>query len=179
MRQEATVKLHVSQILNANDRLHWRKEAAMKATLVRFGQLVLARQVKPVREKVRVTFEFRFPVKRRRDRSNLHATVKPVLDGIVKAGVIVDDSDLFIDGPDIVVSDELSGLPGFVLVKVIIQDVRRARLAEMEREIMMDRVEAERAKTMRKAERAAQRERRTNNPTSANCPTGVVGSDHG
>lgn len=159
MRQEATVRLHQSQLMNANDRRHWRQELRMKADLVAFGRLALGRGMKPMRDQVRVTFEFRFPTKRNRDRLNWAPTCKHLLDGIVQQGVLTDDSDLFVDGPYIVIRDELSGQPGFVLVKVVLLDARRARLAEAEAEILRERDKVDAAKALAKAEAARQRKR--------------------
>lgn len=148
------MRLHTSSILSANQRLHWRKEAELKQTLVAFGRLALGRGMKPTREKVRVTFEFTFPTRRRRDRANFHPTCKALLDGIVRAGVLVDDSDGYVDGPDIVVRDGVSGEPDRVLVRVVLEDqrsLRRARLAEAEAEIMRERDRVEAARALAKA----------------------------
>lgn len=144
MRQEASVRLHPSLILSANARLHWAKKAEVTKTLVQFGRLQLGRGMEEVQERVNVTFEFRFQTNKHKpkDRANLHPTVKALLDGIVRAGVLYDDSDLFIDGPDIVISDELSGSPQYVIVKVVLEDVRSARAAklhEAQSQIMQDR----------------------------------------
>lgn len=157
MRQEATVRLNLSQLMNANDRRHWRQELRMKADLVAFGRLALGRGMKPMRDQIRVTFEFRFPDRRRRDRLNWAPTCKHLLDGIVQQGVLTDDSDLFVDGPYIVIRDELSGQPGFVLVKVILLDARRARLADAEAVIMREREIADREKARKQAEKAEAR----------------------
>lgn len=157
MRQEATVTLHPSLILNANSRLHWRKQAEIKQALVQFGRLQLARKMSEVQDRVTVTFHFTFPTKRRRDRANLHPTAKSLLDGIVKAGVLADDSDEFIDGPDIVITGETSGNPRHVHVTVVIEDVRSARarrLDEAESQIRRDRqAAADRAAAAKAASR--------------------------
>jgi hypothetical protein len=162
MRQAATVTLHTSQMLNANHRLHWREVASRKAVLREFGRLSLGRELTPVTDKVRITAEFKFPTVRTRDRANLHPTVKHLVDGIVKAGILVDDSDEWIDGPDIVISDEKSGRPGYVVVTVALEDERggrRARLAAAEAQIMREREEAARAKALARAGADARRKR--------------------
>ncbi|MGN7703499.1 hypothetical protein [Cellulosimicrobium sp. 22601] len=53
----------------------------------------------PVRTPVRVWAEFRFPDNRRRDTPNLYPTIKPLIDGLVDAGVLVDDHDGVVEGP--------------------------------------------------------------------------------
>lgn len=48
---------------------------------------------------VRVLAEFRFPTNHRRDTGNLYPTVKALVDGLVDAGVLVDDCDGLLEGP--------------------------------------------------------------------------------
>lgn len=48
---------------------------------------------------VRVLAEFRFPTNHRRDTGNLYPTVKALIDGLVDAGVLVDDCDGLLEGP--------------------------------------------------------------------------------
>lgn len=84
--------------LNLNDRLHWRtkasrtrawRTAANVAATAQLGRTAADRSRPP--SLVRVTF----PVtqNRRRDAANWHATTKPIVDGLVDAGVWPDDND--------------------------------------------------------------------------------------
>lgn len=48
----------------------------------------------------RLVVWYRFPDSIRRETSNLQPTSKGIVDGLVDAGVLVDDRDEFVDGPD-------------------------------------------------------------------------------
>lgn len=50
---------------------------------------------------IRVEVEVRFPDRRRHDVANLYSYVfKPIVDGLVDAGVVIDDDDRHLIGPD-------------------------------------------------------------------------------
>ena len=83
------------KILSMNDRMHWRPKAALTASWVdaacRAGhQWARRRKWSPVP----CTVQLLGPVRdrRRRDPHNYFATVKPVIDGLVLAGVWPDDT---------------------------------------------------------------------------------------
>lgn len=57
--------------------------------------------------KARIVVTFHWPDRRRRDVANWYPTVKPVVDGIVTAGVLTDDCHPILTGPDLRV-----GAPG-------------------------------------------------------------------
>lgn len=86
--------------LSPNARVHWAKKGrAVKelrrcASLVALAEMTAAR-VKPPRWKtatVQVTAYY--PVKRRRDKDNLVASLKAAFDGLVDAGMLEDDDGL-------------------------------------------------------------------------------------
>ena len=80
--------------LNLNDRMHWRKKAAVvKAVRAYVGGMAI--YMKPF-QTVRVELHYVPRDKRRRDADNLVATLKPCLDGLVDAGVIRDDSPEYV-----------------------------------------------------------------------------------
>ncbi|HEY9251577.1 MAG TPA: hypothetical protein VIP06_02880 [Nocardioides sp.] len=77
--------------LTLNMRLHhkakWRLEQQLQA-----DAMVLARAAKvPACERISVELHWRPRARRARDGDNLFATIKPLVDGIRKAGVISDD----------------------------------------------------------------------------------------
>ena len=77
--------------LTLNMRLHhmakWRLEQEIQT-----AALVLARAQKvPMCERISVELHWRPKTRRARDGDNLFATIKPLVDGIRKAGVISDD----------------------------------------------------------------------------------------
>ena len=78
--------------LSLNDREHWAPRAA-KTREVRRTTALLARQAGiPRLETARVRLLWLVSDRRRRDRENITATLKPAIDGLVDAGVLVDDS---------------------------------------------------------------------------------------
>jgi len=59
----------------------------------------LSSMPRPFLQPVVIRVEFRFPNNRRRDTGNLVPTVKALIDGIVDAGVLIDDCDGLVEGP--------------------------------------------------------------------------------
>ena len=100
------------EILSANDKVHWAVRARLTKQLRQWGYL-LGREGEGVARlgltHARVEFEFAYPDRRRRDRSNLALTVKAIMDGLIDAGLLPDDSDRFLDGPHTVIADHLAG----------------------------------------------------------------------
>lgn len=87
-------------LLNANQRLHWRKKAPLTRAL-RQQACVLAKQAGiPTLGRAHILGEFRPPDRRRRDVANLYPSFKAAIDGLVDAGVLEDDDDTHLVGPD-------------------------------------------------------------------------------
>lgn len=102
--------------INANQRLHWRKKMELTRAwreLAR-AQAAFLVQTGVSHERVHVFAHFRFPDNKRRDVGNWFPTVKAALDGAVSAGLIEDDSDAFVVGPDLR-REYPNGLPRLVL----------------------------------------------------------------
>lgn len=76
--------------LNANMRLHWRPERERKKT-VRDAIHYAAKKIGPARH-ITVQLRYRPGDNRRRDGSNLMPTQKPAVDGLVRAGIVPDDT---------------------------------------------------------------------------------------
>lgn len=98
-RAELVVDLDIGHPPTPNRRLHWAAKARSTkewrewsriATLAALRSSGIADEF-PLR-KVVVEPTFIFTTNRRRDDDNLIASLKPVLDGIVDAGVVDDDS---------------------------------------------------------------------------------------
>lgn len=89
--------------LNANQRLHWRKRMeltkAWRSLAHQQAAFLVASGVS--HDRVHVYAHFRFPDNKRRDVGNWFPTVKAALDGAVSAGLIEDDSDAYVIGPDL------------------------------------------------------------------------------
>ena len=77
--------------LSLNDRMHWRKKAGITRT-IRAGVADDAGRTVPACSAATVELHYVPRDKRRRDRDNLVATLKPCMDGLVDAGVIPDDT---------------------------------------------------------------------------------------
>lgn len=89
--------LPLTRPLSLNARQHWRVKAAGVAQL-REGASWLAREARiPACGRIHVQLHYVPPDARRRDRDNLVATLKPVLDGLVDAGVVPDDTEVYVD----------------------------------------------------------------------------------
>jgi hypothetical protein len=98
-------------LLTSNQRLHWREKADRSSRLRLIGLVSGQRYLhkgKPMLTKQHCTVTIDWPDKRRRDAHNLMPTIKPIIDGLVSdAGLLPDDSDQFLVGPDLRVSDRL------------------------------------------------------------------------
>ncbi|ALY10499.1 RusA-like resolvase [Arthrobacter phage TaeYoung] len=102
----ATIELDIRALdwlktrISANDRLEkyakntrtqiWRNLAAGAALRAGVEPLTWAR----------IVYWVRWPDNRKRETSNLQPTAKAIVDGLVDAGVLLDDRDEIVDGPD-------------------------------------------------------------------------------
>lgn len=106
-----TLRIARANLLTANDKPHWGRKAALTKQLRRWGYL-LGREGRGVARfhltRARVVFEFAYPDRRRRDRHNLAPTVKAMMDGLIDAGLLPDDSDRYLDGPHTTIADRLA-----------------------------------------------------------------------
>ena len=105
-----------TELLNSNDRLHWRAKARITAELRRTaGWLAQAARV-PHLERVHILAVLEPPDRRRRDPANIYPAVKACVDGLVDVRVLDDDDAEHLDGPDM----RLGGVhPGGRLVLII------------------------------------------------------------
>lgn len=82
--------------LNLNQRMHWTQRAKITKA-VRHEVMVRCRAARiPKAKHVTVQLVYRPRDRRRRDASNLTATHKPIMDGIVDAGIIPDDTPAYV-----------------------------------------------------------------------------------
>lgn len=128
MTDHTVVSLNVPRewVLTSNQRLSWRAKAN-RTSYIRGAAAWHGRAFKgkhkreldlPFPNRMHATAYLRFPTERRRDPANWYPTVKAVVDGIVDAGVLVDDSQEYLVGPDMRQA-ELKCKPG-VAVHVLI-----------------------------------------------------------
>lgn len=86
-------------LINANDRLHFQAKAKLTRTWRDLARLS-ARGTLTGFHHAHITVTYRFPTNHRREVSNLQPTSKAIVDGLVDAGVLVDDDDDHVTGPD-------------------------------------------------------------------------------
>lgn len=87
------------KLLNANQRLHFRKKAAIARQLRRDAFLLAKAAKVPHLDRARIDCFYEPPDRRARDAANWHDSAKPCVDGFVDAGLLDDDSSAFLDGP--------------------------------------------------------------------------------
>jgi crossover junction endodeoxyribonuclease RusA len=90
-------------VITLNARAHWTANHRAAAALrLRGGWAArIAHAPEMVRADLTVWVVYPVRVNRRRDVSNYLGTVKPLLDGMVDAGVLPDDDDDHLTGPDL------------------------------------------------------------------------------
>ena len=82
--------------LNHNQRLHWAVEARIVATVRREAAWLAKSARIPTFERITVQLHYAPGHRRKIDPPNLTATSKPCIDGIVDAGIVIDDSDEYV-----------------------------------------------------------------------------------
>ena len=92
--------LATSSVLSANGRQHWATKARATKAL-RDRALLEARMSRAQLDRAHLTVRVGWPDKRRRDVANLAPTIKALVDGCVDAGLLPDDDDAHLIGPDL------------------------------------------------------------------------------
>jgi Holliday junction resolvase RusA-like endonuclease len=90
----------ISQLLSANDRGHWATKEARRRYWLDTTMYRLRGQARFGDEHVHITVTIAWPDRRRRDVGNYSMTAKVLVDAAVRAGILVDDSDRYVTGPD-------------------------------------------------------------------------------
>lgn len=92
-----------AEVITLNTRAHWTANHRATAALRLRGGWALRAARAPALIRADLTVWVVYPVRvtRRRDVSNYLGTVKPLLDGMVEAGVLPDDDDRHLTGPDL------------------------------------------------------------------------------
>jgi hypothetical protein len=99
-------------ILSANSREHWRPKAN-KTRNLRALAAIVARQETPL-ERAHLLVRVGWPDNRRRDVANIEPTLKALIDGCVDGGLLPDDDDDHLIGPD--KRAYVAGMTGFVVL---------------------------------------------------------------
>ncbi|HEY5985988.1 MAG TPA: hypothetical protein VIV12_06315 [Streptosporangiaceae bacterium] len=102
-----TVELPAGQeLLSANDRAHgYERRHRLNTEWINMATVMVRKRGVPRLQRATVTAEYRMPDRKRRDIDNLAPTVKACIDGIIAAGVLRDDSWLYLPELRIVMTD--------------------------------------------------------------------------
>lgn len=87
------------RLISANERLHFHVKARLTQA---WRSLACAcAYARPHYDHAHITVSIRFPTNHRRDVGNYYPTAKAIVDGLVDAGVLDDDDDSRVIGPDL------------------------------------------------------------------------------
>ena len=112
MRQSLIVDVPAGEWVSANSRLHWREKARrVRALRARGFWLARASHLAPVDGQVLVVARVHSRARRWSDPNNANPTTKPLLDGLVDAGVFEDDDHTRVIGPHHLYGDPIHDLP--------------------------------------------------------------------
>jgi hypothetical protein len=87
-------------LLNANRRQYWAAKAKLTRALREAALVCARRDHVPALDRAHIVVEYRPGDRRRRDVHNLYPSAKAAVDGLVDAGVLPDDADQYLVGPD-------------------------------------------------------------------------------
>lgn len=101
VRKKKTGKLVTrSPFLNSNDRDHWRTTAPIVASWKENAERAARAAGLPTwLARIRIDGQVVKPRGGRYDAMNFYPTAKAVVDGLVKYGLVVDDSNEYVEGP--------------------------------------------------------------------------------
>lgn len=112
-----------ANLLTMNGRYHHQARARVTRVLRLAGSLAATSQGLPRFERAHVVVHVSWPDRRRRDVHNIFPTIKALIDGFVDAECLPDDDDRHLIGPDLRVTDELSGIPGVVRLRLEFEEI--------------------------------------------------------
>lgn len=106
------------EALSANGRVHWSvRKTRTKVLRDKARVAALAAHVPPM-SRAHLVVTVTWPDRRRRDVANLSPTFKALVDGFVQdAGLLPDDDDTHLIGPDVRVAPETSGTPRLAILR--------------------------------------------------------------
>jgi crossover junction endodeoxyribonuclease RusA len=88
--------------INANDRMHHAPKAKLTRAWRDLAAATITNGWHPAHyDRAHITVAIRFADNRRRDVGNLYPTAKAIVDGCVDAGLLADDDDKHVIGPDL------------------------------------------------------------------------------
>ena len=98
--------------LNMNDRMHWAKKAKITKSIRQEVYIrAKAARLRPCKH-LTVRFFYRPRDKRRRDPANCISSQKPIVDGLVQAGLVPDDTAEYVTETIPTLVEPIKGQPG-------------------------------------------------------------------
>jgi crossover junction endodeoxyribonuclease RusA len=94
--------------INLNERMHWRVKARLTKQWRTAAALVATADPTPQLQRAHILVTFHKNNSRKYDVHNLLPTVKAAVDGLVDAGVIPDDDNAHLIGPDLRAGDPVA-----------------------------------------------------------------------
>lgn len=91
-RTGISISVPNNEWVTANGRYHWAKKATMTRALRTRAKFLAKRDRLKVQVPALLTVRVGYPTKARADMENAHPTVKALIDGLVDAGALPDDS---------------------------------------------------------------------------------------
>ena len=98
--QQLTIDVPEGAWLSSNDRRHWADVKRRRQILRLMGKsAAIKARLQPIQHAA-ITAYIQYATGGRADPNNAQDTTKPLIDGMVDAGIFVDDSSEYILGPD-------------------------------------------------------------------------------
>lgn len=116
---ELTLTIPAEWWLTSNQRIHWSKRSTATANL-RTLAIAECQKQRVIRglQFARIVAHLTYPDKRQRDAQNAHLTTKALVDGLIDYGVLPDDNDAHLVGPD---HRNAGVTPGKYTVRLVIE----------------------------------------------------------
>lgn len=105
---EAVIRLAAADVLSLNQRKHWAQASGKRRAIRQLAEQTARFSRAPHLQRARLVIHVAFPDRRRRDPHNYMATAKPIVDGLVDAGVLPDDDHTHLAGPDMRAAKDLT-----------------------------------------------------------------------
>ena len=95
-----TVDVPRAWVMSANDRSAWQRKASQTAALRILAREAYKAAGSPRFETATIRCHVAYPVARVRDSGNAYLTTKALIDGMTAAGLLPNDDDAHLTGPD-------------------------------------------------------------------------------
>lgn len=109
-------------LLTANQRTHWATKARITSHLRHLAATAYHDAGSPRYQRAAIVVHVTYPDRRRRDVHNTAPTVKALIDGMTAAGLLPDDDDAHLTGPDVRPTPADRTLTGFVRFRLTITE---------------------------------------------------------